>query len=99
MFIANRFPVVDLPDLPHSRLLRQGIPWLNFDGQLEAEFRAANLEEDLPHLRVNLCLGVAITLAFSTVEAMLLGGGLNRIPGLIHMAVIIPPCSSISWSA
>jgi diguanylate cyclase (GGDEF)-like protein len=88
--IANRLPVEDMPDLPHSRLLRDGIPWLNFAGELEAQFRETSLEENLPHLRVNLCLGVAITLAFSAIEARLLGGGLNRIPALIHMAVIIP---------
>jgi diguanylate cyclase (GGDEF)-like protein len=90
MFIANHLPLGDMPDLPHSRLLRQGIPWLNFAGELEAEFREANLEENLPHLRVNLCLGITITLAFCVVEAMVLGKGLNRILGLIHMTVLIP---------
>jgi diguanylate cyclase (GGDEF)-like protein len=90
MQYASRFPVEDMPDLPHSRQLRAGIPWLTFDADLEAEFRHSNLEENLRHIRVNLCLAITITLAFSAVEAMLLGSNLNRVPSLIHIGVIVP---------
>src|SRR5208282_292263 len=90
MFIADRLTVEDLPDLPHSRQLRSGIPWLTFDEELETEFRQTNLDENIGHIRVNLGLAIAITLAFSAVEAMLLGRGLNRIPGMIHIGVIVP---------
>jgi diguanylate cyclase (GGDEF)-like protein len=90
MFIANRFTVEDLPDLPHSRQLREGFPWLTFEGELETEFRQANLDENLHHIRVNLALAVVITLAISAVEAMVLGSDLNRIPSMIHMLVMVP---------
>jgi diguanylate cyclase (GGDEF)-like protein len=90
MFIANRFTVEDLPDLPHSRQLRAGFPWLTFSEELESEFRQTNLDENLHHIRVNLCLAIVITLAFSAVEAMVLGPGLNRIPSMIHLLAIVP---------
>jgi diguanylate cyclase (GGDEF)-like protein len=82
------FPVEDMPDLPHSRQLRAGIPWLTFGGELEREFRQAHLAEDLLHIRMNLCIGILITLAFSAVEAMLLGSRLDRMPSLIHLGVV-----------
>ncbi len=90
MFSDARFTVEDLPDSPHSRQLRAGFPWLAFDAELEAEFRRAHLDENLHHLRINLCIATAITLAFSAVEAMALGSSLNRIPSMIRMLVMIP---------
>jgi diguanylate cyclase (GGDEF)-like protein len=90
MFIANRFTVEDAPDLPHSRQLRTGIPWLTFEADLEAEFRQTHLDENLIPIRVNLCLAITVSLAFSAVEAMLLGNGLNRIPSMIHIGIIVP---------
>jgi len=90
MLTVNRSAVDDLPDLPHSRQLRAGIPWLTFDGELESEYRKTNLDENLRHIRINLCLAIIIALAFSGVEAMLLGSGLNRIPSMIHLGVVVP---------
>jgi diguanylate cyclase (GGDEF)-like protein len=87
MYFANRFV---MEDTPQSRQLRAGFPWLNLDGELEAEFRRTHLEENLRHIRVNLCLGVVMTLAFAAVEAVLLTPALNRIPSLIHLLVIVP---------
>ena len=87
MHVANRFV---MEDTPQSRQLRAGFPWLMLDGELEAEFRRAHLEENLRHIRVNLCLGVVMTLAFTAVEAMVLTPALNRIPSLIHLLVIVP---------
>jgi diguanylate cyclase (GGDEF)-like protein len=87
MYLANRFVI---EDTPQSRQLRLGFPWLNLDGELEAEFRRAHLEENLGHIRVNLCLGVLITLAFTAVEAVVLTPALNRIPTLIHLLVMVP---------
>src|SRR5713226_9553559 len=88
MYFANRF--VTMEDTPQSRQLRVGFPWLNLDGELEAEFRRTHLEENLRHIRVNLCLGVVMTLAFTAVEAVVLTPALNRIPSLIHLLVIVP---------
>jgi diguanylate cyclase (GGDEF)-like protein len=86
----DRLPGADLPDSPQARQLREGFPWLTFHAELEAEFRSTHFDENLLHTRVNLCLAVVISLAFSTMEAMLLGPELNRIPSMIHMLVIIP---------
>lgn len=101
MMNEHRFTIEDLPDLPHSRQLKCGFPWLTFDAELEPEFRRANLDENLHHTRVNLCLAVTITLVFSGVEAAVLGPTLNRIPGMVHMALIVPillVCLAASFS-
>src|SRR5260370_22847800 len=90
MSSADQLPTADLPDSPQARQLRAGFPWLTFNPGLETEFRRAHFDENLPHTRVNLCLAVIITIAFSAMEAIVLGPGLNRIPSMIHMLVIIP---------
>ena len=41
-------------------------------------------------MRVNLCLAVIITIAFSAMDSTVLGPELNRIPSMIHLLVIIP---------
>ncbi len=90
MSSVDRLPTADLPDSPHARQLQAGFPWLTFHPQLEAEFRRAHFDENLVHTRINLCLAVVITIAFSAMDAVVLGPALNRIPGMIHMLVIIP---------
>ena len=90
MTTVDRLPTADLPDSPHARQLQAGFPWLTFNPELETEFRRAHFDENVVHTRVNLCMAVVITIAFSAMEAMVLGPGLNRIPGMIHMLVIIP---------
>src|SRR5579862_9631165 len=90
MSTATGLPTEDLPNSPHSRQLRAGFPWLTFDGALEAEFRRRNFDENLPHTRVNLCLAILVVIAFSAMDAMVLGAELDRIPSKIHILVIIP---------
>src|SRR5216684_6582378 len=90
MSIAVRLPTADLPDSPHARQLRAGFPWLTFHPELETEFRRAHFDENLVHTRVNICLAVVITIAFSAMESTVLGPELNRVPSMIHMLVIIP---------
>jgi len=90
MSSADRLPTADLPDSPQARQLQAGFPWLTFDPELEREFRRTHLDENLFHTRVNLCLGVIITVAFSAMEAIVLRPELNRIPSLIHMLLIVP---------
>jgi diguanylate cyclase (GGDEF)-like protein len=90
MSSADRLPTADLPDSPQARQLQAGFPWLTFDPELEKEFRRTHFDENLFHTRVNLCLGVIITVAFSAMEAMVLSPELNRIPSLIHMLLIVP---------
>jgi diguanylate cyclase (GGDEF)-like protein len=87
---ADRFPLADLPDSPQGRQLRAGFPWLTFVPELEAVFRRTHFDENLLHTRVNLCLAVIITIAFSAIESVVLGPELNRVPSMIHMWVIIP---------
>jgi diguanylate cyclase (GGDEF)-like protein len=90
MSSADRLPTADLPDSPHARQLQTGFPWLTFDPVLETEFRRTHFDENLLHTRVNLCLAVVITIAFTAMESIVLGPELNRIPSMIHMLVIIP---------
>ena len=90
MQAADRLPSEDLPDTPHARQLRMGFSWLTFEGALEAEFRRSNFDEHLVHIRVNLCLAMLITIAFSAMDSVVLGAELNRIPSTIHMLVILP---------
>jgi diguanylate cyclase (GGDEF)-like protein len=90
MQAADRLPSEDLPDSAHARQLRMGFSWLTFDGPLEAEFRRSNFDEHLVHIRVNLCLALLITIAFSAMDSVVLGPDLNRIPSSIHMLVIMP---------
>jgi diguanylate cyclase (GGDEF)-like protein len=90
MSSADRLPTADLPDSPQARQLREGFPWLTFHPELETEFRRAHFDENLVHTRVNLCLAVVITIAFSALESTVLGPELNRIPSMIHMLVVIP---------
>src|SRR5277367_4565273 len=90
MSSADRCPAADLPDSPHARQLQAGIPWLTFAPELEPEFRHIHFEENLFHTRVNFCMAVAVTIAFAAMDAVVLGPKLNRIPGMIHMFVIVP---------
>jgi diguanylate cyclase (GGDEF)-like protein len=90
MSSADRLPTADLPDSPHARQLQTGFPWLTFDPELETEFRRTHFDENLLHTRVNLCLAVVITIAFTAMESIVLGPELNRIPSMIHVLVIIP---------
>jgi len=102
MLIANRVTIEDLPDLPHSRQLKAGFAWLTFDAELEAEFRRSHLDENLRHIRINLCLAISITLVLSAMEARLLGPSLNRVPSLIHILVMVPillVCLATTFSA
>jgi diguanylate cyclase (GGDEF)-like protein len=102
MIMGKRFPGEDLPDLPHARQLKAGFPWLTFDAELEPDFRQTVLDENLRHIRVNLCLGVTIVIAVSAMEATVLGPELNRIPSMIHMLVMVPLlllCFAASFAA
>jgi diguanylate cyclase (GGDEF)-like protein len=83
-------PTADLPDSPQARQLRAGFPWLTFNPDLESEFRRTHFDENLLHTRVNLCLAVIITMAFTAVDSWVLGPQLNRIPSIIHLLVIMP---------
>jgi diguanylate cyclase (GGDEF)-like protein len=86
----DRLSTADLPDSPHARQLRAGFPWLTFSPDLEPEFRRTHLDEHLLYTRVNLCLAVVISTAFSAMDSAVLGPELSRIPSMIHMLVIIP---------
>jgi len=90
MSIANGLSNEDLPNSPHARQLRAGFPWLTFGGELEAEFRRTNFDENLLHTRVNLCLAILIVIAFSAMDAMVLGPQLDLIPSRIYILAIIP---------
>ena len=90
MTIADRISPDDLPDSPYARQLRAGFPWLNFSDELESAYRKTHFDGHVSHVRVNLCLAILITIAFSAMESIVLGPELNRVPGLIRMGLIIP---------
>jgi diguanylate cyclase (GGDEF)-like protein len=90
MIKGKGIPEVDLPDLPHARQLKAGFPWLNFVPELESTYRETVLEEHLPHIRVNLCLGVIVIVALSAVRAATHGMALNPIPVVLRLLVMIP---------
>src|ERR1700728_2601422 len=87
---AQGLSTEDLPNSPQARQLRAGFPWLTFDGELEAEFRLRNFDENLLHTRVNLSLAMLIVIAFSAMDAMVLGPQLDRIPSRISILAVIP---------
>src|SRR5277367_2598317 len=102
MIIGSRFQGEDLPDLPHARQLKAGFPWLTFDAELEPEFRQTVLDENLRHIRINLCLALTIIIAATAVQSTVLGGEVNRVASILHMLVMIPIiliCFAASFSA
>ncbi|MGO9039404.1 MAG: diguanylate cyclase domain-containing protein [Steroidobacteraceae bacterium] len=101
MIKGTRIQGEDLPDLPHSRQLKAGFPWLTFEGELEPEFRQTVLDEKLGQIRVNLCLAITIVVASSAMQTTFLGRDLNRFAALIHLLVMIPlllACLAASFS-
>ncbi len=90
MIVANRFPLEDLPDLPHARQMKAGFPWLTFDGGLEREFRQANLDENLRHIRFNMGLALITTLVFLSVGPMVPSPALHSLTGPIHVLTVVP---------
>ena len=90
MTVSNGIPNEDLPDSPHARQLRAGFPWLTFDADLEADFRRRNFDDNLHQTRVNLCLAILFTIAFSAMDSTVLGPELNRIPSMIRVLIIVP---------
>ena len=89
MNVSNA-PTEELPDLPHARQLRAGFHWLSFEPSLEAEFRRTRLEESLGFIRSSLLLAVLITVAFSAMDAIVLGRNLDRIPARVDLFVTVP---------
>ena len=101
MIKGTRIQGEDLPDLPHSRQLKAGFPWLTFDAELEPEFRQTVLDEKLGQIRVNLCLAITIVIAASAMQVTLLDRDVNRIAAMIHLLVMIPlllACLAASFS-
>jgi diguanylate cyclase (GGDEF)-like protein len=86
----NGLPESDLSDLPYARQLKAGFPWLNFVPELESAYRQTVLEEDLPHIRVNLCLTVLSMVAVSAVRMSAPGPAMSPIPVALRLLVMIP---------
>jgi diguanylate cyclase (GGDEF)-like protein len=87
---GNGFPEVDLPDLPYARQLKAGFPWLNFFPELESIYRETVLEEHLPHIRVNLCLGVIVIVAVSAMRASTQVMAPSHVLPALRLLVMIP---------
>jgi diguanylate cyclase (GGDEF)-like protein len=87
---GNGFPEVDLPDLPYARQLKAGFPWLNFFPELESIYRETVLEGHLPHIRVNLCLGVIVIVAVSAMRASTQVMAPSHVLPALRLLVMIP---------
>jgi diguanylate cyclase (GGDEF)-like protein len=101
MLNSKGFSEDDLPDLPHARQLKAGFPWLTFDADLEPVYRQTVLEEHLPHVRINLCIGILIIITIAAVQASVLGPQLNRVPAMLYLVVMLPAvllCLAASFS-
>jgi diguanylate cyclase (GGDEF)-like protein len=68
----------DLPDSPAAAQLRRGFPWLRFEPALEARFRSVTLAERMPAIRVNTGIALALVLAFSFLDRLILAGDVLR---------------------
>ena len=90
MSIANRYAIEDLPDLPLSRQLKSGFPWLTFSDELEEEFKRTHFDASLAHIRINLSLAITVTVAFAVMDALVLGRELNRIPSMLQLLLVTP---------
>ena len=87
---AKGFPEVDLPDLPYARQLKAGFPWLTFFPELESIYRETVLEEHLPHIRVNLCLGIIVIVAVSAMRASTQVMAPSPVVPALRLLVMIP---------
>jgi diguanylate cyclase (GGDEF)-like protein len=90
MMKDNGLPQSELPDSPHARQLKAGFPWLTFEPELESAYRGTVLEEDLPHIRVNLCLTVLALVVVSAVRMSTPGMTMSPIPVILRLAVMMP---------
>jgi len=79
-----------LPDLPHARQLREGFPWLRFEPVLEREFLKVHLEENLPLVRVGLCVAVAIIGLLALNNTEVIAPAFNYIPSRLNLFVTEP---------
>jgi diguanylate cyclase (GGDEF)-like protein len=90
MMNGKGFPEADLPDLPYARQLKAGFPWLRFVPELESTYRQTVLEEHLPHIRVNLCLGMIVIVAVAAIRASTHTIVVNPILPALRVLVMIP---------
>jgi diguanylate cyclase (GGDEF)-like protein len=80
----------DPPELAYARQLQAGFPRLSFAPVLEQEFRRVNLDQTIGHVRANVVFAILLALAFSAMEALVLGRDVNQIPCLVHILIIVP---------
>ena len=80
----------DPPELAYARQLQAGFPRLSFAPVLEQEFRRVNLDQTIGHVRANVVFAILLALAFSAMEALVLGRDVNKIPCLVHILIIVP---------
>ncbi len=90
IFGSRRFPFQPDHDPSGGRPPPEGLVRLRFAAELEQEFRETHLQQNFPHLRANITLGVVVCVAFSAVQTLVLGSDLNRIPSMIQMLLTIP---------
>jgi diguanylate cyclase (GGDEF)-like protein len=79
-----------LPDLPHALQLREGFPWLRFGPALEREFLKVHLDDNLPLVRVGLCVAIVLVGLFALNYAEIISPTVNYIPSRLNLFVTEP---------
>jgi diguanylate cyclase (GGDEF)-like protein len=90
MEVLGRVFSEGLPDLPHAQQLRDGFPWLRFEPALEREFLKVHLEDNLPLVRVGLCVAIAIVGLFALNDVVVIAPAFNFIPSRLNLWVTEP---------
>ncbi len=90
MSIQRTLNLKDLPDSPAATQLRNGFPWLRFEAALETQFRAASIVERMAEIRVNIGIALALVLAFSFLDRLILEGATLTVVNDIERLAIAP---------
>jgi len=88
--IQRTLNLKDLPDSPAAAQLRNGFPWLRFETALELQFRAASVSERMAEIRVNIGIALALVLAFSFLDRLIIEGPVLAVVNDIERLVIAP---------
>ena len=88
MRTSSRLKVEHFTDSPYARELRSGLPHLNFEPELEAQYREAHLQR--MHLRVRAWYSLGAVLAVVFTLAQILWTGMWSAPFLVHAMALVP---------
>ena len=73
-----------------AQQLRVGFKWLNFEHDLEREFRREHARSRLRQIRFNLYLAAALIAVFGALNAMVIGPGALNALYLVQFGLLLP---------